>query len=67
MLKKITGAFTRALGEDSYVFRIGGDEFVILFEAGDYRPLLRLATDELARETADSPAVRVSIGVIAAG
>ena len=64
VLKKITGAFTQALGEDSYVFRIGGDEFVILFEAGDYRPLLRLATDELARETADSPAVRVSIGVI---
>ena len=64
VLKKITDTFQQSLGENSYVFRIGGDEFVVVFEGDDYQPLLRQATNELSKQTADIPAVNVSIGVI---
>ena len=64
VLKKITEVFQQSLGESSYVFRIGGDEFVILFETGDYRVPLQQATDKLRKQSANSPAVNVSIGVI---
>jgi diguanylate cyclase (GGDEF)-like protein len=64
VLKKITDVFQRSLGESSYVFRIGGDEFVILFESSDYQLALQQATDELRQQSLTAPAVNVSIGVI---
>jgi diguanylate cyclase (GGDEF)-like protein len=64
VLKKIADTFQQALGESSYVFRIGGDEFVILFEGSDYQSLLQSAADELCKQSVDIPQVKVSIGVI---
>jgi len=64
VLRKIADTFQQALGENSYVFRIGGDEFVILFEADDYASLLQHATDELGKQSATVPGAKVSIGVI---
>jgi diguanylate cyclase len=64
VLKKITDTFQQSLGENSYVFRIGGDEFVVVFEGDDYQPLLQRATNELSKQSATIPAVNVSIGVI---
>ena len=64
VLKNIADIFQQSLGDNSYVFRIGGDEFVILFEASDYKMLLQSATDALRSESAAIPGVNVSIGVI---
>jgi len=64
VLRKITDIFQQTLGENSYVFRIGGDEFVVVFEGDDYQPLLQQATDELRKQSAAIPGVKVSIGVI---
>jgi diguanylate cyclase (GGDEF)-like protein len=64
VLKRITDTFQQSLGENSYVFRIGGDEFVVVFEGDDYQPMLQQATDELSKQSAAIPAVNVSIGVI---
>ena len=64
VLKKITEVFQQSLGESSYVFRIGGDEFVILFESSDYKLPLQQATDKLRQQSITAPAVNVSIGVI---
>jgi len=64
VLRKITDIFQQTLGENSYVFRIGGDEFVVVFEGEDYQPLLQQATDELSKQSAAIPGVKVSIGVI---
>jgi len=64
VLRKIADTFQRVLGESSYVFRIGGDEFVILFECSDYETLLQTAAAGLDKKSAVIPGVRVSIGVI---
>jgi diguanylate cyclase (GGDEF)-like protein len=64
VLRKITEVFQQALGETSYVFRIGGDEFVILFETGDFKVPLQQATDELREQSITGHGVNVSIGVI---
>ncbi len=64
VLKRITEVFQQSLGENSYVFRIGGDEFVILFEAGDYKSPLQQATDKLREPSIAGHGVNVSIGVI---
>jgi diguanylate cyclase (GGDEF)-like protein len=64
VLRKIAVTFEQALGENSYVFRIGGDEFVILFEAGDCESMLQHATDELCKQSAAIPGAKVSIGII---
>ena len=64
VLKQITDVFQQSLGENSYVFRIGGDEFVILFETSDYQVPLQQATDKLREQSITGCAVNVSIGVI---
>ena len=64
VLRKITEVFQQSLGENSYVFRIGGDEFVVLFETGDYTVPLQQATDALREQSITGHAVNVSIGVI---
>jgi len=64
VLKEITAVFQQSLGENSYVFRIGGDEFVILFETSDYKIPLQQATDKLRDQSIAGPGVNVSIGVI---
>jgi len=64
VLRKLADTFQHALGENSYVFRIGGDEFVILFEADDHASVLQHATDELSKQSANIPGAKVSIGVI---
>ena len=64
VLKKLTEVLQQSLGESSYVFRIGGDEFVILFESSDYQFPLQQATDKLRQQSITVPAVNVSIGVI---
>ena len=64
VLKKIADSFQQALGENSYVFRIGGDEFVVVFESDDYEAMLQQATDELSQQSGSIPGARVSIGVI---
>jgi len=64
VLRKIADTFQQSLGENSYVFRIGGDEFVILFEADDYASVLQHAVDELRKQSATIPGAQVSIGVI---
>jgi diguanylate cyclase (GGDEF)-like protein len=64
VLKNIADIFQRSLGDSNYVFRIGGDEFVILFEASDYEVPLQLAMDALHSQSAVIPGVKVSIGVI---
>jgi diguanylate cyclase (GGDEF)-like protein len=64
VLRRIADTFQRVLGDRSYVFRIGGDEFVILFEADDYQTQLQTAATELGTKSADVPAVKVSIGII---
>ncbi len=64
VLKEIADVFYQALGESSYVFRIGGDEFVLLFEASDYKKPLQQATDKLRDQAIAGIAVEVSIGVI---
>ena len=64
VLRKITEVFQQSLGENSYVFRIGGDEFVILFETGDYTVPLQQATDTLREQSITGHGVNVSIGVI---
>jgi len=64
VLKRIVDTFQQALGESSYVFRIGGDEFVVVFESSDYETLLQQATDELCKQSDAVPGIKVSIGVI---
>ena len=64
VLKEITTVFQRALGENGYVFRIGGDEFVILFETSDYQAALQRATDELREDSLIPKGVEVSIGIV---
>ena len=64
VLKKIADTFQQELNESSYVFRIGGDEFVILFEGSDYESRLQAAVDRLGKQSADIPQVKVSIGII---
>ena len=64
VLRKIADTFQQTLGESSYVFRIGGDEFVILFQGGEYEPLLQTAANELCRTSGAIPEVKVSIGII---
>ena len=64
VLRNIADIFQQSLGDNNYVFRIGGDEFVILFEASDYEMLLQSATDALRSNSAAIPGVNVSIGVI---
>ncbi|MGB5276374.1 MAG: GGDEF domain-containing protein, partial [Gammaproteobacteria bacterium] len=64
VLKKIAAGFQQALGESSYVFRIGGDEFVIVFEGRDYESLLQTAAQGLCEPSTGIPQVKVSIGVI---
>jgi diguanylate cyclase (GGDEF)-like protein len=63
VLKQITEVFQQALGENSYVFRIGGDEFVILFEAEHYAEPLKLATEQLRSQSIMGDGVNVSIGI----
>ena len=64
-LKRIVEIFQQTLNESSYVFRIGGDEFVILFEAQDYTVALQQAIDKLRQKSATAPGLKVSIGVVA--
>ena len=64
VLKKITSAFQKALGDNSYVFRIGGDEFAVLFDGEDYQARLQQAAELLGQPSHSVPAVKVSIGVI---
>jgi len=64
VLKKIAEVFQQSLGENSYVFRIGGDEFVILFETSDYRIPLQQATEQLRKQSIAGHGVNVSIGII---
>ena len=64
VLREITEIFQQSLGESGYVFRIGGDEFVILFETSDYRIPLQQATEKLREQSVAGPGVNVSIGVI---
>lgn len=64
VLKEITSVFQQALGENSYVFRIGGDEFVILFESRDYQKPLQQAVDKLFNFSIIREGVKVSIGII---
>jgi len=64
VLRKIANTFQQALGDSSYVFRIGGDEFVILFEGRDYETPLQTAAAGLGKQSAAVPGVKVSIGVI---
>ena len=64
-LKRIVETFQLSLNESSYVFRIGGDEFVILFEAQDYKVPLQQAIDKLRNKSVTGPGLNVSIGVVA--
>lgn len=64
VLKKIAESLQQALGNDAYVFRIGGDEYVVIFEGEDHQPLLQQAIEELAKASDEVPPVKVSIGVI---
>jgi diguanylate cyclase (GGDEF)-like protein len=64
VLKNIADSLQQALGNDTYVFRIGGDEFVVMFESDDHQPLLQQAVEELGKASDEVPAVKVSIGVI---
>ncbi len=64
VLKNLTEIFQLSLGENSYVFRIGGDEFVILFESSDYKIPLQQATAKLRDQSIVGSGVNVSIGVI---
>lgn len=64
ILKKVTGVLQESLGENSYVFRIGGDEFVILFEASDHEVPLQNAIDKLRQQSIVGYGVNVSMGVI---
>jgi diguanylate cyclase (GGDEF)-like protein len=64
VLRKIAGSLRQALGDDAYVFRIGGDEYVILFQGDGHQPLLQQAIEELGKGSDEVPAVKVSIGVI---
>ena len=64
VLKKLAETFQQILGDNSYVFRIGGDEFVVVFEGDECQELLRQATEVLGRSSVGIPAVKVSIGII---
>jgi diguanylate cyclase (GGDEF)-like protein len=64
VLRKIADTFQQTLGENSYVFRIGGDEFVVVFECGDFEVPLQAAVYELCKQSDAVPGVKVSIGVI---
>ena len=64
VLRRIADTFQRTLGESSYVFRIGGDEFVVVFESSDHDSLLQAAMDELCHQSDTVPGVKASIGVI---
>lgn len=64
VLRNVVDSFEQALGKNNYVFRIGGDEFVVLFQANDYATMLQSATDTLNHSSANIPAAQVSIGII---
>ena len=64
VLKKITDAFQQALGDNSYVFRIGGDEFAVLFAGNDYQVRLQRAVQRLGQQSGSAPGANVSIGVV---
>jgi diguanylate cyclase (GGDEF)-like protein len=64
VLKKIADSFQQALGKESHVFRIGGDEYVVMFESDDYLSLLQQVTAALGKASDDVPSVNVSIGII---
>ena len=64
ILKEIADVFQQSLGESSYLFRIGGDEFVILFEASDYKIPLQQVTDKLREQSIAGPRVNLSIGIL---
>ncbi len=64
VLKKIADSFQQALGKDCHVFRIGGDEYVVMFESDDYLSMLQQATEALGKAADDVPSVNVSIGIV---
>jgi diguanylate cyclase (GGDEF)-like protein len=69
ILRSLVQALRQHLGEQNYVFRVGGDEFVLLFDAVDAQRCLSAAASD-ARRSATLPdadsglAVSFSIGLI---
>jgi diguanylate cyclase (GGDEF)-like protein len=69
ILQSLVLALRKRLGEQNYVFRVGGDEFALLFDAGDAQRCLSAAAADarlLANTSETDPGlpVRFSIGVI---
>ena len=64
VLKDIAHVFQDELGEHSHVFRIGGDEFVIIFEDDDYVAPLEKATNRIRQKASGIEGVNVSIGLV---
>jgi diguanylate cyclase (GGDEF)-like protein len=69
VLQSLVQALRKRLGEHNYVFRVGGDEFALLFDVADVQPCLVAAALEARRlvtpadEDVSDP-VSFSIGVI---
>ncbi|MEN8761538.1 MAG: GGDEF domain-containing protein [Thiogranum sp.] len=69
VLKSLVQALRKRLGEQNYVFRVGGDEFALLFDTADATPCLTAAASDarlLATSSAADAACPLcfSIGVI---
>lgn len=65
-LLRVAAALTRIFRSDDALFRLGGDEFLVIapgldYEAADAR--VRQVRDELAAGDGDVPPVRLSVGV----